>query len=544
MNNNLACYIRLSLADGDLGAGKDESNSIKNQRELLLNYIRSHPEFQGWNIHEFVDDGYTGTNDDRPNFQRMIELAKDGQLQCIIVKDLSRFARNYVLCGDYLEQIFPFLGVRFIAVNDRYDSAKTTSVDDNMSMVLKSVLNAYYSKDISRKIFSSFTQRMKKGIYLGNTPYGYLPDHEHLRYAIDPEASQVVRKIFNLALSGKSKLQIAAALNSEGILPPGEYNRLNGKIHKNTRGIAASPIWEPNKIISILRNQAYMGDRIMRKQVPVIPGSKIRRKANASEQIIHRDAHEAIVTRKEFERVQELFPYRPNTKRSSTLEYTLKGVVRCGTCRRAMARSQSNKHYSCPHARMIDSPCPKKNYEVSEIEAIIFESLKPMLTMAVAADNRRNKRKQSADWLTQCQKEIGTAEFTEKRIQQKKLDAYEDYSNQRISLKEYQKRKDSLNQQASENQKKLETLKEQELAFTSGLIPHEIQAVTDSSRKYLHSSSLTRDMVTTFVDSIYVYEDHYEIVWKFRDVWKQLEERENTPSTHSLQERMNPNDTQ
>lgn len=162
MANNLACYIRLSLADGDLGNGKDESNSIKNQRELLLNYIRTHPEFASWNIHEFIDDGYTGTNDDRPNFQRMIELVRDGQIQCILVKDLSRFARNYILCGDYLEQIFPFLGVRFISVNDNYDSEKNTSVDDNMSIVLKSVLNAYYSKDISRKIFSSFTRRMKK----------------------------------------------------------------------------------------------------------------------------------------------------------------------------------------------------------------------------------------------------------------------------------------------------------------------------------------------------------------------------------------------
>lgn len=530
MNHNLACYIRLSLADGDLGTGKDESNSIKNQRELLLNYIHRHSEFQEWNIHEFVDDGYTGTNDDRPNFQKMIELVKDGQIQCIIVKDLSRFARNYVLCGDYLEQIFPFLGVRFIAINDHYDSAKNTSVDDNMSIVLKSVLNAYYSKDISRKIFSSFTQRMKKGIYVGVPPFGYIADHEHLRYSIDPEAARIVREIFDLALSGKNKMEISAMLNKEGIPTPGEYNRLNGKIHKNTRNITENPLWEPSKIISILRNRAYTGDRVMRKNVPVIPGSKIRRKAEPNEQIIHEHAHEAIVTRKEFDRIQEMFPYHPKKKRHASLEYTLKGVVRCGYCKRAMARSQNNKYYYCPHSRMIDAPCPRQNYEVSEIEHTLFESLKPMLAMAVAADNRRNKKKQSTDWLSQCQKDIASAEFVERRIQQQKLDAYEDYSNHHITLKEYQKRKDFLNKQSTENQEKLDHLKEQELAFTSGLIPHEIQAVSDSSRKYQHSSSLTRDMVTTFVESIYVYTDHYEIIWKFRDVWKQLEEQQNIHS--------------
>ena len=118
MANNLAYYIRLSLADGDLGTFKDESNSVKNQRDLILKYIDTHPEFSGWNIHEFVDDGYTGTNDERPDFQRLMELTRQGQIQCIIVKDLSRFARNYIITGDYLEQVFPFLGVRFIAIND------------------------------------------------------------------------------------------------------------------------------------------------------------------------------------------------------------------------------------------------------------------------------------------------------------------------------------------------------------------------------------------------------------------------------------------
>ena len=183
MPNNLAYYIRLSLADLDIGGtNKDESNSVKNQRDLILSYIDSHPEFQGWQIHEFVDDGYTGTNDDRPNFQRLIDLTRKGQIQCIIVKDLSRFARNYIITGNYLEQVFPFLGVRFIAINDNYDSASSQSVEDNMSVVLKSVLNTYYSKDLSRKITASFIQRMRQGTYKAAAPFGYIRRKEAIAF--------------------------------------------------------------------------------------------------------------------------------------------------------------------------------------------------------------------------------------------------------------------------------------------------------------------------------------------------------------------------
>ena len=180
--NVLACYIRLSLADGDLGNGKDESNSIRNQRNLLHQYIESHPEFSDWTVQEFVDDGYTGTNDDRPEFQRMIDLVRQGMIQCIIVKDLSRFARNYIITGEYLEEVFPFLGVRFISITDHYDSASNTTVEDNMSVVLKSVLNAYYSKDLLSKSIQAELDQKKK-------------DEENLAsIAVDPNIVALAQK--------------------------------------------------------------------------------------------------------------------------------------------------------------------------------------------------------------------------------------------------------------------------------------------------------------------------------------------------------------
>ena len=218
MPNELACYIRLSHADDDLDTDQYESASISNQRELIHRYISAHPEFTGWQIHEFVDDGYSGTTENRPEFQRMIRLTRQGRIQCIIVKDFSRFARNYVTMGDYLEQIFPYLGVRFISVNDCYDSAVSTNIADNMSMVLKSILNSYYSRDLSAKMFTCNTQRMKNGEFVGTPCYGYMLNQERKQIIIDPNAAPVVRQIYDLALSGKTRTEIVKILSQKRLL--------------------------------------------------------------------------------------------------------------------------------------------------------------------------------------------------------------------------------------------------------------------------------------------------------------------------------------
>ena len=228
MANEIGCYIRLSHADDDLGEDQYESDSITNQRELIYRYLSAHPEFSGWRIHEFVDDGYSGTNENRPEFQRMINLTRHGQIKCIIVKDFSRFARNYITMGDYLEQIFPFLGVRFIAINDGYDSSITTNITDNMSMVLKSILNSYYSRDLSAKMFSCNTQRMKNGSFTGSPCFGYRMNPERTHFVIVPEAAEIVRFIFDLALAGKTRSEIVTILNDRNTPTPAEYNRQHG----------------------------------------------------------------------------------------------------------------------------------------------------------------------------------------------------------------------------------------------------------------------------------------------------------------------------
>lgn len=527
MANNLAYYIRLSLADGDLSSFKDESNSIKNQRDLLIQYIESHEEFTGWNILEFVDDGYTGTNTDRPDFQKLMELTRQGQIQCIIVKDLSRFARNYVVCGEYIEEIFPFLGVRFIAVNDNYDSANGNTVEDNMSMVLKSVLNAYYSKDISRKIAASFHQRMRNGTFRCQAPFGYRKGEVDNRFIVDPPAASTVRLIFDLALAGKSLREICDELNEKKLSTPAIYNKQHIASKRNqSRTLVDDPLWEPSKVRAILRNRTYAGDMVMRKQVSVVPGLKKRRPSTPEEQFLLENAHPGIITHEEYDKVQKLLPARKTYNRSrNPMIYPLKGAVRCGYCKRSMSLQSKKTYFICRHATLTHATCSTKQYEQTELENLVYECLKSLIQLAItseAAHRKRGNTSSGTQLLLQCQRDIANAEAKERKYKQLKLDLYEEYTSGTLTREAYMEKREAVIKDAKENSSLLEQLKTQEEAYHIGIIPHDVQAITDASHKYQHNTSLSREMVTCFLESIYCYEDHYEIKWKYQNVWNQL----------------------
>lgn len=218
MNAGLAFYLRLSMADGDLGKdNKDESNSIENQRELLQSFVESKEEFTD-EIFEYIDDGYTGTNFNRPAFRRMIEDAKKGRIHTILVKDLSRLGRDYIGVGDYLEQIFPVLSVRFIAVNSNYDSNRYIGKTMGLDMAVSNLVNSLYSRDISKKVKSGFRARWKQGISTSaRPPYGYIKDKAAKGgWRIDTEAAKIVKLIFEKASDGWSTGRIAGYLNEQG----------------------------------------------------------------------------------------------------------------------------------------------------------------------------------------------------------------------------------------------------------------------------------------------------------------------------------------
>ena len=246
----IAAYLRLSKADE--GGLREESNSISMQRALIQTYIDSH--FTDCKVTEYIDDGFSGTDFNRPGVRKLLEDAKNGKLDCVLVKDFSRFGRDYVEVGAYLEQIFPFLGIRFISINDCYDSADGKGSPAEPDVSFKNLLYDLYSKDLSQKVKSALRARKENGEYISPCePFGYekSPDDRHMLVVCEDEAA-VVRRIFGLAREGVTSCQMAKLLNAENVPTPIEFKIRKGKTGRKPKGDRF--YWDSTVICSILRN--------------------------------------------------------------------------------------------------------------------------------------------------------------------------------------------------------------------------------------------------------------------------------------------------
>ena len=255
MPKAIALYLRLSQEDVDIrrNAAKDESNSISAQRSLITRHIDETPDLCNLPRLEFCDDGFSGTNFSRPDFQRMIELTKQGEIGCIIVKDLSRFGRDYLEVGDYLEHIFPFLGIRFISVNDHYDSSAHDGKTVGMDITFRNLIYDYYSKDLSSKVKTAMRSKQEKGEFITCFTYGYKPSPENKhKMVIDESAAEIVREIFDAVIAGKTTSEIAANLNARGVPTPNEHKG----VRRKDKG---EPQWTHPRITYMIRNIKYTG---------------------------------------------------------------------------------------------------------------------------------------------------------------------------------------------------------------------------------------------------------------------------------------------
>lgn len=293
----IAIYMRLSKEDAH---SKQESSSISNQRRLLLSYAATHfPEYE---VTEFADDGYSGTNLQRPGVQAMLEQAKNSKLECILVKDFSRFSRDYIELGTYLERIFPMQGVRFVSVNDGYDSGDAFFPQDAFSVALKGLLYDLYSKDLSVKVKASLKARHENGEYVGaNCPFGYcrMPGDRHGLRVKEDEAA-VVREIFNLAMRGFSARQIAEELWKKGVGTPAQFRKESSSQENTACGKLR---WQPAVICRILKNPVYVGDMVYGKTECCTVGGKNYLRPRA-EWRIYPKHHAPIIDRETFEAAQ------------------------------------------------------------------------------------------------------------------------------------------------------------------------------------------------------------------------------------------------
>lgn len=306
MSGTTAKYIRLSAEDDDLGeSGKTESNSVTNQRHLLDAFISRTPDLADTSVIEFCDDGWSGKNFERPAVQEMLAQVQEGKIQCIVVKDLSRFGRDYLTVGNYISSVFPFLGVRFIAVNDGFDSIRPADID-SLETSFKTLLYDLYSRDLSRKVRSAKKFRAQRGDFLAPfAPYGYVKDPaDKSRLVIAPEAAETVRRIFRLAADGNDTKQIAMLLNREQVPTRMLYKRAAGCSRTKWPSVLENNFWIEQIVARILRDERYIGKNIFGKRTRDMVGHTHTVKVSRADWITSENAHESIVTQEEFDRAQ------------------------------------------------------------------------------------------------------------------------------------------------------------------------------------------------------------------------------------------------
>lgn len=367
-----ALYLRLSKEDGD----KEESDSIANQRALGMDFIGRNTDIKLYD--EFSDDGYTGSNFERPRFQDTIDLILQGKINCVVVKDLSRFAREYIDAGYYLEKLFPAIGVRFISINDNIDYKVDSSNNTKLIVAFKNILNDSYIRDTSVKIRSHLEVKRQSGAYIGAfVVMGYKKSEEDKhKIVVDKEAAVLIKQIFSLYFMGISATAIAHKLNIENVPSPAEYKKLSGSKFKANAQKRHKAQWSAKAIIRILSNPIYTGTLIQGKHTTINYKVKKVIEKDSSEWAVKYNNHEAIIPQDYFERVQHLLKQDTRVNPGNKEPYLFSGFLKCGDCGDSLIR-RTNKYngkiyvyYMCSQNK-LKMGCT--SHRVSE--SVLYESV-------------------------------------------------------------------------------------------------------------------------------------------------------------------------
>ncbi|MCD7847888.1 MAG: recombinase family protein [Oscillospiraceae bacterium] len=506
----VALYIRLSRLDDNLDERKLESNSVENQRKLLNEFISESPDLRTDDIEEFVDDGFSGTSFQRPAFQRMLGLIKKRTVTTVVVKDFSRFGRNYVECADYIEKLLPFLGTRFISVSDNYDSGKCE--DNGIDVAMKNIVNSYYSQDLSRKVMSTFDLKRENGEFFFAAPFGYLRDENRPgKIVIDEEAARVVSHIFDLACDGRRLSDIARQLNQEKIPTIARYNRehkIKGKANSPEKSDFAA--WTGTKVASILKNEVYTGTYIYRKRKRLLTGSKKRVNVGNPKKIPGN--HPAIVDCETFYLAQEIFT-GTRKKPAENRRYQLKSKVFCGRCGYAMAYQENvcdECFFFCNHSRNTGSDvgCPGEHFSEEILNERVFLRLRQWLSFLETAcgkaeESERNRR----ECLNLLGEEAARLQFSLEACEREKLRFYESYVGGEISREEFFLEKQKLNSEIESLKSELSAIREKESTVRRLRNRHqpELDDLMSDVRLFRNEPKLTRKMAEVFIDKVTLY---------------------------------------
>lgn len=522
-------YVRLSRED----ERKVESETVGNQIEFLKDFVNRDPSLVP--MDEYVDRHFTGTKFDRPEFNRMIEDVRSGRINCVVVKDLSRLGRNYLEAGDYIEKIFPFFGVRFIAVTDNYDSLTSDPTEDGLVVPLRNLINEAYAKDISKKICTSFENQFRQGIFFATTAaYGYKkdPDDSHM-VLVDEDVKDIVIRIFTEYNAGKSMAKIAKGLNEDGVLAPSVYWQTKDVIHKNKY----TNLWEGKQVRNILQNPIYTGDvQIAKTRKCYYKG--ITSAVKRDDGYYVENHHEAIIDHETYDRAQE----RLNARRAEYFSVQgrndgirnekpdfLQGLLYCGHCgnkmnmyRKTVKLVNGVGHYStyvCRRSSTYGAEDPAKNVKAEELEAMVLELIKAYIALYTDARDRLkklNRKPVVTGKRAELEKELAGLNGRKDKVDGFIKNLYEDFADGVFSEDEYLemksgyvKEKDALDAEIKDTEAVIRTYSP---SYGGG------DDMEQAFSRYVGIEKLDRAVVETFIEKIICYsKTRFEVEYSFAD---------------------------
>ena len=521
-----AMYLRLSKGDGDVdGVDKAESNSITNQRAICSSFIEKHTDLQLADI--YIDDGYTGTNFDRPEMKRMMEDVDAGRIDCIVVKDLSRFGRERIETGTYIAKTFREKGIRFIAINDHYDTLTADGSETHIVMPIKALTNDNFSRDISTKVRSSQSVKREKGEFIGAfAPYGYRKDPADKNHLIPDEyAADVVRDIFSKKIGGMSAGAIASDLNEAGILSPAEYKKQQGQHYTSGFQGAHRSQWSAQTILRILKDEVYVGVLAQGKREKV--SYKVRKEIQKpkSEWVRVEGTHDPIIDRSVYDRVQALLGRDTRCPSESRKPYLYAGMLYCGDCGMSMIRR--SKTYADGHT-LVSYVCSNYNRTGAceqnlileeELTALVLSCLQQWVHVLIDAkevSSRLEEMRLNFDSVMQHDTEVTRLREELTRCNTLKSSLYQDLKDGLLNEAQFNRYREEYTNRAIRTQ---EAMKEQE-RIIRGIFEKGIASGLDldEMRRKLNIEQLDRDLLVSLVDRILIYRNgDVRVVLNLRD---------------------------
>lgn len=518
-----ALYIRLSKEDLEK---KNESVSVTNQREILLEYLRQHPEMKLFDI--YVDDGFTGTDFDRPGFTRLKADIESGLVNCVIVKDLNRFGRNYTVGGDLIDNYFARKNVRFIALNNGVDTAddRMNAATRCISIGVTNVINESYSAMTSVSIRGTLNNHRKQGKFIGAFAcYGYQKDPgEHHKLMIDEEAAEVVRMIYQKFIGGKSVIGITKELNALGIPNPTLYKQQKG-LNFHSRDGKNDGLWCDRTVRRIVRNQMYIGNMVQGVNKTVSYKVHECKSVPKENWIIVENTHEPIIDRETFDKAQSLFNRHIRSSPVTKQTDLFSGMVRCADCGAVMSKKTNKlpygtyRYYKCSTKRK-QGKCTNHTIRIDKLENVVLTYLQTMIDLAVEYDKvmeqiNRSRSKQQTDSIQMALE----AQLKERdKYQKAMLDLYPDWKADMITKEEYLMLKADLSEKLARLDGMIEKLQQ-----SQNDTAQQKNEFVEHFRQYKNISTLTRPMLVELIDSIMVHEDNrITIKVKFLDALEQV----------------------